>query len=282
MDPSCRETMSERTGYVPGVPCWVDTWRSDAQAAVRFYRGLFGWEAKAPVDATPSGAYFTCTLRGLDVAGVGRGAAPGGTPAWITYVWLESADQSVGRVADAGGGLVREPNEGPDESRVAIVADPEGALLGLWQPGRHRGARVVNEPGAWAWSQLNARDPQRAATFYGAVFGWDTDEFDMGDGRVVTMWRVPGYVGGQPSQPISRDIMASMAALPGRGPETAPHGSIDLWVDDVDQTADRATELGGSVIDPPLTTPVGRSATLRDPHGATFSVSKVPQPGDGP
>ena len=40
--------MSERNGYPPGVPCWVDTQQPDPRAAMRFYEGLFGWEFSGP------------------------------------------------------------------------------------------------------------------------------------------------------------------------------------------------------------------------------------------
>ena len=38
--------MSERNGFRAGVPCWIDTWQSDAEAAVGFYTELFGWESE--------------------------------------------------------------------------------------------------------------------------------------------------------------------------------------------------------------------------------------------
>jgi predicted enzyme related to lactoylglutathione lyase len=69
-------------------------------------------------------------------------------------VWVESVEETVARVVETGGRVVREPFESLDGGRMAIVADPEGAVLGAWCPGKHRGAQLVNEPGAWAWSQL--------------------------------------------------------------------------------------------------------------------------------
>lgn len=142
-----------------------------------------------------------------------------------------------------------------------------------WQPGRHRGAELVNEPGAWAWSQLNARDLDRAVAFYGTVFGWGTRTFDAGNGEGVTIWTVPGYLGGRPTQPLPRDVVAGVVPIADDG--TAPHWSIEFWVDDVDEAADRAAQLGGSVIAPPFDASVGRTAVLRDPGGATLSVSRV-------
>jgi predicted enzyme related to lactoylglutathione lyase len=112
------------------------------------------------------------------------------------------------------------------------------------------------------------------------VFGWTTETFDTGEGE-ITMWRLPGYVGGEPEQPVSREVIGVMAPMSGdRFPDDVPpHWSIDFWVDDVDATADKAAELGGRVIVPPYDIPGFRQAFLADPQGATFSVSKLSLPG---
>jgi uncharacterized protein len=268
--------MSERNGYQPGVPCWVDTWQPEPEAAVRFYTQLFGWEAE---ETTPPGSargYFMCTLRGRDVAAIGSRPADETTPpvpAWGTYVWVASADTASAQIAEAGGSVVVEPFDSLDGGRIAIVADPGGAVFGVWQPGEHKGAGVVNEPGAWAMSALNARDTDAATAFYGAVFGWETETF--GDGGPV-LWRLPGFVGGEPQQPVARDVVGVM--LPLRGADAQPHWSVNFWVHDADAIAARAAELGGTVVVPPFDSVVSRDAVLADPQGAVFSVSKVPGP----
>jgi uncharacterized protein len=267
--------VSERDGYEPGVPCWVDTWQPDPEGAVAFYTQPFGWEAKETSRPDSPDKYFMCRLRGRDVAAVGTQPpdAPG-APGWGTYVWVESADQTAAQVSDAGGRVVMEPFEALAGVCIIVVADPAGAAFGLWQPGGHRGAQLVNEPGAWSMSQLNTDDAERANTFYAAVFGWETDTFETGDGE-ITMWRVPGYVGGEPEQPVSREVVAVMAPTSGAPAEVPPHWSVDFWVDDPDATAAKAAELAGEAIVPPFDTPVGRTAVLADPQGASFSVSKV-------
>jgi uncharacterized protein len=249
--------MSERNGYEHGVPCWVDTWRDDADTAVGFYTDLFGWEAAR-------GEYSLFRLRGRDVAGVGAGAA--GPPAWTTYVWVEDADATATTAAAAGGSLIREPFDSLDGGRIALVADPAGAVFGVWQPGEHRGAEVVNEPGAWAMSQLHSPNPDAAAAFYGELFGWTTEDFGP-----FTMFRLPGYVGGEPSQPVSREVIAAM----GPAGDAPAHWSANFWVQDADAAAAKAAELGGSVVDPPSDSPGFRNAVLADPSGVTFEISQL-------
>jgi len=142
-------------------------------------------------------------------------------------------------------------------------------VFGVWQPGTHRGAGLVNESGAWAMSLLSTSDSETAKAFYGTVFGWETETFGAGE-SAVTLWRLPGYVGGEPEQPVPRDVVGVMSST-----DAPPSWSVDFWVDDVDATADKAAELGGRVMEPPFDTPVGRTAVLADPQGAVFSVSKV-------
>jgi predicted enzyme related to lactoylglutathione lyase len=270
--------MSERDGYEAGVPCWVAAVYPDPEKAVGFYTELFGWEARETMPPDSPGKYFICTLRDRDVAAISseRGGGTPSVPAWGTYIWVESADDTVAKVTEAGGSVVMEPFDLLDAARMAVVADPAGAVLGVWQPGEHRGAQLVNEPGAWSMSQLNTRDPEGAKVFYGAVFGWETDTFDLGEGE-ITLWRLPGYVGGEPEQPVSREVVGVMVPMSGdRSPEdVSAHWSVDFWVDDVDAAADKAAELGGEVQMSPFDTSVGRTAVLADPQDAVFSVSKV-------
>jgi uncharacterized protein len=157
--------MSERDGYEAGVPCWIDTWQPDAETAVKFYIELFGWEAEDTMPPGTPGNHYMCRLRGRDVAAIASRpeAAPPTPPAWGTYVWVESAEDTAAGVATAGGSVVMEPFPSLDGGRIAVVGDPAGALFGVWQPGEHKGARLVNEPGAWSMSALSTPDPDTAS-----------------------------------------------------------------------------------------------------------------------
>jgi uncharacterized protein len=247
--------MSERNGYAHGVPCWVDMWVADPDPAAAFYTELLGWDAAR-------GEYTIFQRRGRDAAGLGAGDEL--PPAWTTYVWVDDADATAEAARAAGGQLVREPFDSLDGGRIAIVADPAGAVFGVWQVGEHRGAAVVNEPGAWAMSALSTPDPEGANAFYGAVFGWETEAFGP-----ATLYRLPGYFGGEPTQPVARDVIAVM--MPGEHAAWMP----DFWVPDADAAAETAARLGGTVIAPPADTGVGRTGVLADPAGAVFTVSKV-------
>jgi len=182
--------MPERDRYIPGVPCWIDTSQPDPEAAVAFYSGLFGWEFEDVMPAGSEARYFIARLRGDDVAAVG--SIPEGAPqmaAWNTYIWVESADATAAKVLEAGGRTLMEPFDVMDAGRMAVCADPEGAVFCVWEARQHRGARIVNEAGSLNFNGLNTRDAAGARAFYGSVFGWQTLGLEGG----FEMWTLPGY-----------------------------------------------------------------------------------------
>lgn len=284
--------MLQRDGYLPGVPCWVDTTQPDPEAAVAFYSGLFGWDF---TDATAPGSaagYFIARLGGGDVAAVG--SAPEGAPpvaAWNTYIWVQSADETAAKAAQAGGRVVTDPVDVGDAGRMAVLTDLEGAAFCVWQAKRHKGAQIVNEPGSLNFNGLRTRDPERARSFYGSVFGWETLDLSVG----VGMWQLPGY--GEflaRSDPELRKRQANSGAPEGfwdvvatlnpiaddqpDQPDVPARWSVTFAVDDADATAERAAALGGHVLVAPFDAPWVRMTVITDPQGATFTASKyVPE-----
>jgi predicted enzyme related to lactoylglutathione lyase len=281
--------MPERDGYLPGVPCWVETTEPDPDAAVAFYGGLFGWDLKDTMPPGSEGKYFIARLGGRDVAAVG--SQPQGAPAgatWNTYIWVQSADDAAAKVRAAGGRILMDPFDMGDAGRMAVFTDPEGAAFCVWQADRHKGAQLVNEPGTLNFNVLNTRDLNDAKSFYGSVFGWET--LDLGVGP--EMWRLPGY--GEfleQSDPGLRkrqaetgapegfaDVVASTNPIGEDQPDVPAHWSVTFAVEDADATAAKATELGGQVLVAPFDAPWVRMTVLSDPQGATFTASKfVPE-----
>ena len=247
--------MSERDSYPPGVPCWVDSMVPDPAEAMAFYGELLGWEFDGP----GPGDYYVAKLRGRDVAGVGQAPA-GVSPGWNTYVSVASADETA-RAADR---VVLEPLDVLPAGRIAALEDPTGAVIGVWEPAERLGCQLVNEASAYAMSALHTPDPDAAAGFYRDLFGWETASFAPG----VSLFRLPGYVGGEPQQPVPRDVIAVMAKDDGPA-----RWSVDFWVTDVDSLAPRVPGLGGSVIVEPFDSIPTRQAVLADPFGAVFSVT---------
>jgi hypothetical protein len=274
--------MAERDGYIPGVPCWIDTSQPDPDAAAAFYGVLFGWDFE---DAMPPGSgakYLVARLRGGDVAAISSQPSLGSPADWNTYVWVESADEAAARVRRAGGTVVTEPLDVFDAGRTAVLTDSEGAVFCVWEAREHRGAQIVNEPGALNFNVLNTRDVDGATSFYDAVFGWGT--FDLPAGRA---WILPGYGDylerltpglrartAEYGVPGFEDVVAAFNSIPADDPDTPPHWSVTFGTENADDTAERAASLGGEVIVPPLDAPFVRMTVIRDPQGAAFTASQ--------
>ena len=281
--------MPERDGYLPGVPCWVDTSQPDPEAAVAFYSGLFGWEFEDVMPPDAPGKYFIARLRGGDVAAVGS-QPEGGPPAavWNTYMWVQSADEAATKVQAAGGRVVTDPFDVSSAGRMAVFSDSEGAAFCVWQANEHRGARIVNEPGSLNFNGLSTRDVEGAKSFYGSVFGWETLGLDGG----AEMWRLPGYGEflersdpgirermAQSGAPAGfEDVVATLNPITEDQPDVPAHWGVTFAVAHADATAARAAELGARVLVPPFDAPWVRMTVISDPQGATFTASKfVPE-----
>jgi predicted enzyme related to lactoylglutathione lyase len=254
--------MSERTSYEPGTPSWVDLGTPDIDASVDFYGALLGWEVPPSENPEQTGGYRRATRAGKDVAGMMPLMQEGQPPAWTTYVSVADADATAAAVREAGGTVIAEPMDVMDLGRMAVFADPTGAVFGIWQPGAFPGAGLVNEPGGISWNELNTRDVGAAKAFYGAVFGWTFDEQDMGGGETYSML----VLGERP--------IGGALDLKARGvPEEIPaHWQVYFGVEDTDATIAAAKERGGSVMLEPVDIPFGRFAILTDPQGASFAV----------
>ena len=211
-------------------------------------------------------------VRDADVAGLGSMPSPQTPIAWNTQVAADDVDAVAGLAQTAGGSVVVEPVDAPPAGRLAVIADPAGATVTVWQAGSRHGAGVVNEPSAWAMSLLSTPDPDAAAEFYETVFGWRREPFGTPvPGSRCSGCRATSAV--RPSQPVPRDVVAAMAAVP--DPNAAAAWSVDFWIADADAAAAAAPELGGSVIAPPHDAPPFRRAVLAAPDGAMFSVSEL-------
>lgn len=297
--------MPERDGYIPGVPCWADGSHPDPQAAAEFYGGLFGWEFREAMPPSSEGSYLIAqhetTSSSIFESGERRrgdvgaiGSIPDGAPptaTWNTYLWVDSADEAAAKAREAGGGIVRAPVDFMDACRMALLSDREGAAFGVWEAKEYKGARLVNDPGSVVFNSLNTRDVEGASSFYGSVFGWRTGAIGGG----AEGWTLPGYgdwlerehhpglrkqmaAAGAPEG--FEDVVGSIIPIGDEQPDTPAHWSVTFAVADADATADKASELGGTVVVPPFDAPWStptytiRMTVIGDPQGATFSASK--------
>jgi hypothetical protein len=257
------KAVAEFTEYLPGTPAWVDMSSPDIEASKNFYSSLFGWEAE---DLGPdAGGYCMLKLRGRYVAGLGPVQGEGQPPAWGTYVSVADADATIAAVKKAGGTVLMEPMDVFEAGRMAVFADPTGAVLSVWQPGNHAGSQLANEPGAFSWNELNTRDPAAAKTFYSAVFGWEPEDHAMGP-ATYTEWKLDG-----------RSIGGMMDMNPNVPAQVPPHWLVYFTVEDTDAAVATITANGGSILVGPFDISRGRFAVAADPQGAAFAVFAMSQ-----
>lgn len=247
----------------PGSFCWFELATSDQAAAKKFYGGLFGWTAN-DVPMGPGSFYTKFQLRGRDVGAtyalMPDQAEQGVPPHWGTYVAVANADGAIAKAKTLGGTVLAGPMDVAEHGRMAVLRDPTGAVINVWQAKQHPGVRLWGEVGAFCWSELMTRDTTAATRFYTTLFGWTTKIAETA-GFPYTHWQNDG---------------ADIGGMLGIQEEWGPMPT--LWINYVqvkncDETAAAATSLGGKVCVPPTNIPnTGRFAMVQDPQGAMFSV----------
>jgi predicted enzyme related to lactoylglutathione lyase len=254
----------EITGYTPGDFCGPELTTRDLAAAKSFYTALFGWTASDRGDRDGV-TYVVLEKDGRDVAALASpsGGDPGGaSPHWMPYVAVKSADEAAAKAAALGGEVRKEPADVTDAGRKAIVADPLGASFGLWQPRRRIGSRLLGEAGSFCWNQLYTSDAERAASFYGELFGWRRERATL------------------PMPPYDYTVfrlgelnVAGMMVIPKEWGPVPPHWIVYFAVESCDAGNRDAVGLGADSVFPPTDFPnVGRLAILKDPQGAAFAL----------
>jgi hypothetical protein len=249
--------MGERTDYKHGTFSWADLSTSDTDGAKRFYGELFGWELE-DMDAGDGMTYSMANLDGKPVGAIfqGDGSLP---PHWNSYVTVDDLDAMPEKVKAAGGEVTVEPFDVMEVGRMAVIQDPTGAFLNLWEEKGHIGAGVVNVPGALTWNDLNTTDPQKASDFYGELFGWTFQKVD--DATEYWVIQNDGRSNGG-LRPIDN-------SQPG---EVPAHWLPYFACSDVQEAGSRVEELGGRTFFGPMDVPGGSFVVVGDPQGAAFAL----------
>ena len=259
--------MPERSGYEPGTPSWVDLGTGDVEAAARFYESIFGWthESAGP----DAGGYGFFLSGGKQVAGVGPLQDPQQPPAWSSYITVEDLDATAESVGRLGGQVVVPAMDLPsDAGRMAVFADPTGAVISGFQPRQHKGAELVNEPVSLAWNEHTSRDPETAQAFYRELFGWEFRRLE-GEGDRPPYWTFH-------SQSSGDAPLGGMLEMDENFPEGLPNfWGVYFAVADTDETVEKAKAEGATVHVEPFDTPPGRIANIGDPGNAAFYVIQL-------
>ncbi|HEY6531243.1 MAG TPA: VOC family protein [Acidimicrobiales bacterium] len=251
--------MTTRDRAPVGAPVWIDLMTTDTDRARSFYGELFGWDCDEG-DAE-FGGYANFTRDGEQIAGL-MGAMPDAQPdVWSVYLAVDDAAATVAAAEAEGAPVYVPPMQVGDYGTMAVIADPGGAAVGMWQPDTHVGITTLAEPGAPHWFELHTRSYEPSLDFYRKVFGWDTHTAsDEELFRYTTLGEGEGQLAG---------VMDNSNDL--------PEGTPGFWVvyinvTSADATVEKLVALGGSVVHPAEDTPYGRLAAVTDPMGAAFSL----------
>ncbi|WP_104199315.1 VOC family protein [Cryobacterium sp. Y29] len=253
--------MPVRTVNQLGEPCWIDLMTSDPARSIKFYTELLGWRA---VDTGSGSGRYTMFFHG-DAAIAGLTAQErGNRDFWTTYLAIDSVDETVRAARSAGASVLVLPQTVGDQGRLAVLTDPAGAAVGVWQADGHRGFHVDNEIGTPVWHELITRDFNATIAFYEEVFGWTPLPLsDTADFRYSTFGHDESMTGG---------VYDAAAMLPAGVPA---YWQVYLGVADVWASAKKVSEIGGRVLREPWDSDFGTFAQVTDATGAAFLLGQV-------
>jgi predicted enzyme related to lactoylglutathione lyase len=247
-----------RTKHDPGSFCWAELQTSDTKDASEFYSQLFGWNANAnPIPG--GGTYITFEKNGKGVAGGSdQGLQEGIPPHWNLFVAVEDAEQAAKKAEAAGGTIFAPAFDVMEYGRMAVFADPTGAVISVWEMNQMSGAQVMGEHGAIIWNELLTNDTKKARDFYAEVFGWTYEESEMPSGTYTV------FSNGDRQE-------AGLMAMP-EGMGAPPSWTVYFGHDDTAAGVEKIKELGGQVMMGPDTIPtVGIVAWGIDRQGGVFA-----------
>ena len=249
------------TQHAPGTFCWPELASTDANAVRPFYAKLFGWtHTDNPMG--PEMVYTIFHKDGKDVAALYTmmpDMKAQGVPAhWASYVSCEDVNASAAKAATLGATVIMGPMDVMEHGRMAVLQDPTGAMVSLWQAKQNIGIHVHGEPDSLGWTQLNATDPDKAKAFYTGLFGWTFRDDPSPMGTYTTFLKADGPAGGMMPMPA------------GTG---APSHWLVYWaVTDVAASHAQAVALGAKSFVPPTDFGGGIMSVLADPGGAMFAL----------
>lgn len=256
--------MGIRDRYEHGVFCWVDLVTVDPDTVRPFYSQLLGWTfTELPVEGAPP---YVMAFKG-DRRVAAMFAMPeemktqGIPPHWQSYINVADLDAALQRWQSHGGTVVKGTCDIMDAGRMAVVQDPTGAFVHLWQAENHIGAGVVNEVNTYCWAELQTRGAEQAAQFYAAVFGWELAK-DENPPYYYISAKVKGHYN-------CGMFDLEKANLPA---EIPAHWEVYFNVADLDKAIALVGDAGGKLLMEPMTIDPGRFATIADPQGAVFTI----------
>ena len=184
-------------------------------------------------------------------------------PHWNSYVTVGDIHGTVEKTKALNGAILQEPFDVFESGRMAVIQDPTGAALALWQPKNDIGAHYKNVPGSLCWNELVTTDSERAKTFFDRLFDWESQTNEM-IGIFYTVFL------------IEETPVAGMYQRTENMGDVPSHWLPYFAVENCDKTCSSAQEMGAVILQPPTDIPdTGRIAVLQDPQGTAFGIIRL-------
>jgi len=250
---------------LPGKVIWHDLITDTPAASESFYTELFGWEFESVgigFGSIASANYKLIRHNGRLIGGMidqTRLDTDEDISQWVVLMSTDDIERSVGVVVNEGGTVFTAPTALADRGRIAVVADPQGALFALLET--KDGDPLDRDPdlNEFLWNELWAANVPAAAAFYQRLAGYDLEE------KVVTA--------SESYQFLSKDGVPRAGILPNPIDGLAPLWSTYVRVEDPAAITARVEALGGRVLLPAQQRDLGgQVALIADPSGAGFVI----------
>ncbi len=259
--------MPEASYYPPGTFCMVDLTTDDQDKARAYYEAVFGWDAQ-DIKNGQTGQYFSL-MKSRDLTAAVIAPRPPMLPpgsSWNSYVRVENAAAAAARAKELGATILAGAGDVGDAGKLAILQSPTGERFMVWEPRARPGAAIVDEAGAFAWTELYTRDGKESCKFYTKLFGWTyTTDSSAGIAEYTTFANKGRGIAGM------IEITADMKGM-------EPVWSVYFAVDDSNRATRDAKEAGGRVIvDEISNLDVGQFAMFADPVAASYFAIQLAQ-----
>jgi predicted enzyme related to lactoylglutathione lyase len=252
--------LSEDGSRRAGKFIWYELITDEPEAAQRFYATVFGWTFR-PVPGV-AGSYTLIENAGDRVGGMFVQARPAGGARgarWIPVMSVPDAGAAVEETRRSGGSVIAPLATIAGRGRHALLSDPEGVLFGVLRTEGGDPADTPVEDGDFFWLDLFARDPERAATFYRRLGGYEVDEAPAAAGATRLVLQAQGYA------------RAGVLRMP---PGLSQPGWLPyVLVEDVPATLKKVVAAGGRiVVQPDKKLLDGKVAVIVDASGGVLGI----------
>ncbi|WP_420177032.1 VOC family protein [Luteococcus sp. OSA5] len=253
--PPLEDMMNRATG----TPAWLDLGTTDLEGVKPFYQELFGWQFE---DCGPAMSHYNMITKDGGLVGGAmdmtqcndeNDAEP--RNAWDVFLAVDDVDGKLQLALDNAANLVAPAMDAGPAGRFAIVADPAGAVVAMWQAKDTEGYAFTGRPGTPIWFELVTTDLAGAIAFYTTVFDFSTAPMD------------DDYATNGPVEEATSGMM--------RSEDDTSHWQVTFAVADIEAALVRTIELGGQVVTPSVDSPWGPYATIADPTGARLLVMQA-------